>query len=415
MDRPAVDAPVGTHIFTVAELSREVKGLLETGFADVWVEGEISNPKLYPSGHLYFDLKDAESLISGVMFGAGRMRLPFKVEQGLKVLVRGRVSSYPKNSKYQLIVSVIEPRAMGALQLAFEQLKKKLEAEGLFDPARKRPIPKFPKRVGVVTSIAGAAVRDILNILKRRSAGLDVVIFPVKVQGEGAAEEIAAAIAALNAECPDLDVLLVGRGGGSLEDLWAFNEEVTARAIAASKIPVVSCVGHETDFTIADFVADLRAPTPSAAAELVAANNEEVLRHLVQLRERLIQGLRHRVELAGSRLGWALDSRVFARPLALYEDRARELDDLEQRLLAALGQWAKTRQARLQVAAGKLDALSPLAVLSRGYGIVFKDGKAVRRAKDVRAGDRLKVKVHEGQFDARVLSEVEPEVQDGKS
>ena len=374
---PNSDLPV--HIFSVSELAREVKGLLETGFPDIWVEGEVSTPKLYPSGHLYFDLKDADAVVSAVMFGAGRMRLPFTLEHGLKVLARGRVSSYSKSSKFQLVVSAIEPRAMGALQLAFEQLKKKLEAEGLFAADRKRPIPRFPKRVGVVTSLQGAAIRDILSVLKRRFAGLDVLVHPVKVQGDGAASEIAAAIETLNAEFPDLDVLLVGRGGGSLEDLWAFNEEVTARAIAASKIPVISCVGHETDFTIADFVADLRAPTPSVAAELVVANKKEVVEQLGRLRTGLLRALRD-----------------------VYEDRARELDDLEHRLLTALGQWTEKRVARLKVAAGKLDALSPLAVLSRGYSIVFKDGKAVRRPKDVKPGDRIKVRVHEGDFDAEV-------------
>ena len=374
---PNSDLPV--HIFSVSELAREVKGLLETGFPDIWVEGEVSTPKLYPSGHLYFDLKDADAVVSAVMFGAGRMRLPFTLEHGLKVLARGRVSSYSKSSKFQLVVSAIEPRAMGALQLAFEQLKKKLEAEGLFAADRKRPIPRFPKRVGVVTSLQGAAIRDILSVLKRRFAGLDVLVHPVKVQGDGAASEIAAAIETLNAEFPDLDVLLVGRGGGSLEDLWAFNEEVTARAIAASKIPVISCVGHETDFTIADFVADLRAPTPSVAAELVVANKKEVVEQLGRLRTGLLRALRD-----------------------VYEDRARELDDLEHRLLTALGQWTEKRVARLKVAAGKLDALSPLAVLSRGYSIVFKDGKAVRRPTDVKPGDRIKVRVHEGDFDAEV-------------
>jgi len=396
------DAP---RIWTVTELSREVRALLETAFPDVWVEGEVSNPKLYPSGHLYFDLKDAESVISAVMFGVGRFQLRFELQQGLEVLVRARLSSYPRTSKYQLVVSEIQPREMGALQLAFEQLKARLAAEGLFDAARKRPIPKYPAQVGVVTSLEGAAIRDILSVLQRRFAGLHIVIHPVRVQGEGAAEEIAQAIQTLNAEFPELEALLVGRGGGSLEDLWAFNEEAVARAIAASRIPVISCVGHETDFTIADFVADLRAPTPSAAAEMVVQNREELVRHLRQVTARLLGSLSYRLALAKQRLGAALENRFLRRPAALYEDRARELDDLERRLLETLGRWVQAHRSRLRLAAGKLDALSPLAVLSRGYAIVFKlpEERAVRRAADVVPGDRLRVRVQEGEFFSRVI------------
>ncbi|MBI4678017.1 MAG: exodeoxyribonuclease VII large subunit, partial [Elusimicrobia bacterium] len=267
----------GRRIYTVAELNSQVHDLLEGGFPEVWVEGEISGARTYPSGHTYFTLKDAESQISAVLFKGYGLSLKFEPKDGIKCLVRARVSTYVKRGDLQLIVFHMEPKEKGALQLAFEQLKERLAREGLFDPARKRPLPPFPSRIGIVTSLKGAAVRDMLSILKRRWEGLEIAVLPVKVQGDGAAAQISQAIADFNERLPDIDVLLVGRGGGSIEDLWAFNEEPVARAIAGSRIPVVSCVGHETDFTIADFVADVRAPTPSAAAELVAPDKGAVL------------------------------------------------------------------------------------------------------------------------------------------
>ena len=427
MDRPALEAPAGAHIFTVAELSREVKGLLETGLADVWVEGEVSNPKLYPSGHLYFDLKDADSLVACVIWRSRAQSLKFKLEQGLKVVARARVTSWQKSSKYQLDVAYIEPREKGALQLAFEQLKAKLEAEGLFDPARKRPLPGLPQRIGIVTSLEGAAIRDILSVLKRRFANLEILIHPVRVQGDTAKGEIAQAIDDLNREFPHLDVLLVGRGGGSLEDLWAFNEEVVARAIAASKIPVVSCVGHETDFTIADFVADLRAPTPSAAAELVVRSKEELELHLDQLAARLLASLRslanaaelrlqhlvlggllpslrQRLTLIEGRLQKALSRPVFTRPRALWEDRERRAVELAGRALAAMPRLVDRKEERLRGLLGKLHALSPLAVLSRGYSIVYAlpEGRVVRAAEELKPGDRLRLRFHRGEARAKV-------------
>ena len=244
--------------------------ILEEQFADIWLEGEISNYKgVASSGHCYFCLKDAGAQVDAVAFRGVMASLRFKLEEGLKVLMRCRVSLYLQRGRFQIIASAIEPQGAGALQLAFEQLKKKLESEGLFDPSRKKPIPSLPQKIGIVTSPTGAAIRDMLTVINRRFANVEILIYPVKVQGEGAKDEIAEAVQYLNQHHADLDVLLVGRGGGSIEDLWAFNEEIVARAIAASQIPVISCVGHEVDFTIADFVADLRAPTPSAAAELV--------------------------------------------------------------------------------------------------------------------------------------------------
>lgn len=257
------------RVYTVSELNAQVHELLESSFPELWVEGEVSNCKAYPSGHTYLSLKDEKAQVRAVLFKGAAFGVKFRLQDGLKILARVRVTSYEPRGELQLIISAAEPREVGALQLALEQLKAKLKAEGLFEAERKKPLPPYPKTVGVVTSGQGAAVRDILTVLSRRWPGLDIRVWPVRVQGAGAAEEIAEAVRGFNALAPDTEVLLVGRGGGSIEDLWAFNEEPVARAIAESSIPVVSCVGHETDWTVADLVADLRAPTPSAAAELV--------------------------------------------------------------------------------------------------------------------------------------------------
>ncbi len=429
MDELTTTTPASPRILTVTGLSKMVKDNLETSFSDIWVEGEVTGPKAYPSGHVYFDLKDAESLVSCVLWRSRAQYLKFKLEQGLHVLIRGRVTSWQKSSKYQLDASYIEPRAKGALQLAFEQLKARLAAEGLFDPARKRPIPALPQRIGIVTSLEGAALRDMLSVLKRRFANLEILIHPVRVQGETAKAEIAEAIVDLNRHFPELDVLLIGRGGGSLEDLWAFNEEIVARAIAASTIPTISCVGHETDFTIADFVADLRAPTPSAAAELVVKSKQELELHLDQLSGRLLTALkslanetdlklqhlvlggllpslRHRLVTLEGRLRQALAHPALARPSRLWEERERRVQDALARVLASMPRAMERGGQRLAAAAGKLDALSPLAILSRGYAIAYREpGKrAVRSAAELKLGDRLRLKFHEGEATAQVVS-----------
>jgi exodeoxyribonuclease VII large subunit len=411
---------------TVTELSRGLRDLLEAGFPDVWVAGELSMPKTYDSGHTYFTLKDAEAQLPAVLFRGAAGGVRFKLEHGLEVLARGRVSHYAGSGRTQLIVSELRPKAMGALQLAFEQLKKKLEAEGLFDPARKRPLPPMPERIGLVTSRQGAALRDMLTILRRRFTGLHIRLIPVAVQGEGAAAQIARAIEDFNEQFPDTEVLLVGRGGGSLEDLWAFNEEPVARAIAASVIPVVSCVGHETDFTIADFVADLRAPTPSAAAELVVPEKAALVSTLEDARRRLRLALAGLVREREERLRRLAASPRLRDPRRLYEEAAQRLDGLSERLpnglrglaqrleerlgradLFALTRAVQTRLSHagkdLALQAGRLNALSPLAVLSRGYAIALRaDGRAVRRAAEVAPGDRIRVKVHDGEFPAEV-------------
>ncbi|OGS01594.1 MAG: exodeoxyribonuclease VII large subunit, partial [Elusimicrobia bacterium RBG_16_66_12] len=282
------------RVFTVSEVNSQVHDLLEASFPEVWVEGEVSNCKTYPSGHTYLSLKDEKSQVRAVLFKGACLALKFKLQDGLKVLARCRVTSYEARGELQLILSAMEPREKGALQLALEQLKAKLRAEGLFDESRKKPLPPYPKAVGVVTSGSGAAVRDIINVLARRWPGLEIRVWPVRVQGEGASSEIAAAVRGFNALAPDTDVLLVGRGGGSIEDLWAFNEEAVARAISGSAIPVVSCVGHETDWTVADLVADLRAPTPSAAAELAAPQKAAVQDRIAELSDGMLQTLRDR-------------------------------------------------------------------------------------------------------------------------
>lgn len=391
-------------VYTVSELSQGIKHLLETNFRELWVEGEISGLKVSSLGHTYFDLKDATSNISGVMFRGFAQGLKFELANGLLVRVRGNITTYDKQSKYQLMAKAIEPAGIGPLQLAFEQLKKKLQAEGLFDPARKRPIPALPQKIGVVTSPTGAAIRDILSILKRRYANMHIIIAPVKVQGPGSAEEIANAVIDLNENFPDIDVMLVGRGGGSMEDLWSFNEEIVARAIANSKIPVISCVGHETDFTIADFVADLRAPTPSAAAELVVKSKVELAAHIAQLEKRLLQSLRIYYENLYGRFRRLASSRMLTSPLALLERPVRRLDDAVEGLFSASQDRLRRAGERLNLQTAKLNALSPLFPLKKGYAVV-KDarGKAVKSAAALAPGDRLSLQFAEGRAEAEVL------------
>lgn len=387
-------------ILTVTELNQRVHELLEGTFPELWVEGEISNWKTYPSGHSYFTLKDADSQIHAVLFRGAAQHLRFTPEDGLKTLARARLSSYVKRGEVQLIVSILEPRAMGALKLAFEQLKAKLAKEGLFDESRKKPIPPFPEEIGIVTSLAGAALRDILAILNRRFENLHILIYPVTVQGDAAKDEIAQAIEDLNRHLPELDVLLVGRGGGSLEDLWAFNEEVVARSIAASKIPIISCVGHETDFTIADFVADLRAPTPSAAAELVVANKEEVLEHLKRLRERLSPALSGLLRRLGERLAYVAKSPYLTSPHRIYEDKMKEVDELFDRLFKAMRERLAHATKDFHLYAEKLGVLSPLNILSRGYAIAWKlpEEHILRSSKEAGPGDSVRLRLHQGEL-----------------
>jgi len=446
-------API-RHVLSVSELTANLRELLETRFSEVWVEGELSNSKVWTTGHLYFTLKDGGAQIKGVMFRSALRYLKFKPEDGLHVVVRGRISVYDPKGEYQIVGEHMEPHGYGPLQLAFEQLKKKLSAEGLFDAARKRPLPALPRRIGLVTSIDGAALRDIIRVLQRRYPNAHLVIAPSRVQGEDAAGEIVRALRQIT-RIDGVDVVIVGRGGGSLEDLWAFNEEKVARAIAASRVPVISAVGHETDFTIADFVADLRAPTPSAAAELVVGRKEEFCAHIDHLSDRLAASIRGRVNRLESRLNGLIARPGFAGQrgrlamrarhtaelgLALHHAvaasmarRSRHHDGLRRALqqydprhrLGAVRTNLVTREGRLQKSVirhmhaadsrfrsltARLDGLSPLAVLARGYAVCWDDGRTriVRDVETVTEGDRVRVTLARGELRCSVTDKHGP-------
>ncbi len=380
---------------TVSRLVALLKETIEENFVEVLVEGELSNFAAPTSGHWYFSLKDDGAQLRAVMFRAQNRLLRFQPENGLRAVCRGRVSVYSQRGELQFIVDELEPLGTGSLQLAFEQLKARLAAEGLFAAERKRPLPLHPTTVGVVTSATGAAIHDILNVLGRRAAGLRVQLRPVRVQGEGAAAEIAEAIADCN-RLGEAQVLIVGRGGGSLEDLWAFNEEVVARAIAASRIPVISAVGHEVDFTIADFVADLRAPTPSAAAELVVKSRLELEGHLDQLQLRLAGQVHRRLELWQERVDGL--RRRLRSPLQDLKMERQRFQAFDARLLRAMDAWQRQRQGPLATLSGRLDSLSPLRTLERGYAIVLseREGRAVRDGQTLACGERLRLRFAKG-------------------
>ena len=387
-------------ILTVSRLNALLRELVEDNFMQVWVEGEISNFSIPASGHWYFSLKDADAQVRAVMFRAQNRLLGFIPENGMRVVCRGRVSLYPQRGEIQLIVEGLEPRGVGGLQLAFEQLKNRLAGEGLFAAERKRPLPAFPRVVGVVTSATGAAIHDIIQVLRRRGAGVHVLLRPVRVQGEGAAAEIATAIAELNRQ-GEAEVLIVGRGGGSLEDLWAFNEELVARAIHGSKIPVISAVGHEVDHTIADFVADLRAPTPSAAAEMVARGRLELEGHLDHLVMRLAAQMRRRIDFGRERFN-GLHRRLRSPRESLNLARQRQAE-LARRLSQAMERQLKERDWRLSTLAERLDDLSPLRTLGRGYAIVTRaGGELVRDAATLTPGERVNLRFVQGRAAARI-------------
>ncbi|HBU70267.1 MAG TPA: exodeoxyribonuclease VII large subunit [Elusimicrobia bacterium] len=399
----------GRKIYSVSELNREIKAVLEDTHPDIWLEGEVSNFKVYSSGHMYFSLKDAEAQISAVIFQGVNRFFKFKLEDGLKILARGKVSAYPKRGEYQLIISSAEPAGKGALQLAFEQLKAKLEKEGLFDKARKRPIPALPGKIGIVTSSTGAAIRDILTIINRRFANVEILLYPVRVQGDEAKFDIVEAIEYLNARHPELDVLLVGRGGGSYEDLWAFNEEMVARAIAASKIPIISCVGHEIDFTIADFVADLRAPTPSAAAELVVKNKTELADRINKLGQMITNIITHRLSSLEEKIKYLSQSRALTRPQEIFEERIQEVDDLFNRLNNASKLKVENLERDLKLAGEKLELLSPLGVLARGYAIAWTQpaNTIIKNTSQINLKDKIRLRLGHGELTASVESKTE--------
>ncbi|MBN1621328.1 MAG: exodeoxyribonuclease VII large subunit [Endomicrobiales bacterium] len=394
----------GRKIYTITELNREIKIILEDAYPSIWVEGEISNLKSYSSGHMYLSLKDSESQISAVIFKNVNKFFKFKLEDGLKVIVKCRVSTYPKRGGYQIVITHVEPAGKGELQLAFEQLKEKLEKEGLFDPKKKKRIPLLPQKIGVVTSSSGAAIRDIISVIDRRFANVEILLYPVRVQGDEAKHEIVAALDYLNKYHDTLDVILLGRGGGSYEDLWAFNEEIVAREIHKSKIPIISCVGHEIDFTIADFVADLRAPTPSAAAELVVKNKTELVDKLNNLKLHLANRMNFLISHYSEKLKYLKSSRAMTRPQDIFEERLQELDDLYSNLSSNLRQLVENKDMLFSQLGEKLNLLSPLNILSRGYSICWKqpDNEILKDVKDIKTNDKIKIRLHKGELTAKV-------------
>ena len=435
------------RIWPVRDLVEKVRELVEQRYADVWVEGEISNFRPAPSGHIYFTLKDAEAKLPVVLFRRQALLLRFRPEDGLHVLVRGRVSIYPQRGQLQLVAETMEPVGAGSLQLAFEQLKERLKAEGLFDADRKRPLPAFPRTVGIVTSPTGAVIRDFLNIVARRHSGMNVLLVPASVQGESAPGEIESALAALDASGL-VDVIVLARGGGSLEDLAAFNSERVARAIVASRLPVVSAIGHETDFTIADFVADLRAPTPSAAAELITEAQHKIAERVLGLETRLERAARYKLLQAHGQLDRRPVDRAESRISALLRRLDQRLDDLafnleahvtdplrrrqrevaelaatvsrhdprqrlgqarerlnacRTRLDRALERSLRTSTTRIGALDARLHALSPLAVLDRGYALVQSaDGVLIRTTAQIALGDRVTTRLSDGTFTSRI-------------
>jgi exodeoxyribonuclease VII large subunit len=435
------------RIWSVRDLVAAVRTHIEREYADAWVEGEISNFRAHDSGHLYFTLKDRNSQIRVVMFGSKARLLRFRPENGMQVVLRGRITIYEDRGELQISAEYLEPKGAGALLVAFEQLKAKLEAEGLFDPARKKPIPSLPRRIGVVTSPQAAALRDILNIVRRRHHSASVLIFPAQVQGEAASAEVSAGVRYFN-KARNVDVIIVARGGGSAEDLAAFNHEGLARVVAASVIPVISAVGHETDFTIIDFVADLRAPTPSSAAELVIRSRQEVEEQAEGLRQRLSRAMRYRILMGRQALTELAQHGAFGRMTDAINRRQQKLDDLKNRIDRAERQILEKQHRRLELAAaavrhydvrrmlggirkeldsrvaglaaaartvllqrrgridhltGQLEALSPLAILDRGYALVFdSSGVLLKDAAQVKVGDEISARLAKGSLTATV-------------
>jgi exodeoxyribonuclease VII large subunit len=397
----AKEIPEPPKHWTVTELTHQIRGILEPAFRQVWVQGELSNLRPAASGHVYFSLKDEGACISAAVFGWGKARRSFELKDGLQVLCRGKLSVYPPRGTYQLVVDQIEPLGAGALQIAFEQLKNKLAAEGLFDPRRKRELPAFPRRIAVITSPSGAAIQDMLNILRRRAPHLQVLVIPAVVQGDAAPAQLIRGLEIANRHGLG-DVVVLARGGGSIEDLWCFNDEALARAIAASKIPVISAVGHEIDFTISDFVSDLRAPTPSAAAEIVSGNWVDVSARLRDAQMRLGAAIARDLTMR-RRLLEHVSARVVS-PRDKLREQAQRCDDLFMRLERAMRSRLERRHAFMEQWMGKLDALSPLRVLERGYSIVRSDENSViRSASQVQEGQKLRITFHDGECPVQVI------------
>lgn len=394
----------GNFVFSVTTLNEYIKDLLEqdVGLNALTVRGEISNYKAYPSGHHYFSLKDETGALKCVMFKGSAVRLRFQPQNGMKVLAMGRVSVYPRDGAYQLYVTAMAPDGVGDLHAAFEALKTKLFQEGLFDRKRKKALPAYPRKIALVTSPVGAAVRDMLRILKARWPLANVILFPVRVQGTEAAGEISRAIDFANVYDEDIDLIITGRGGGSAEDLWCFNEECVARAIERSEIPVISAVGHEPDVAISDFVADLRAATPSNAAELAVPDQNDVYGFLAQMSVRLKQGMQRELTMARVTLHRFESCRALNSPMNLVEDRRQRLDGMTQRMTNGLTNRLYMERTQFAALAAKLDALSPLKVLGRGYAIPQKGGAVVRSARELNAGDEFMLQLRDGTVPCQV-------------
>lgn len=400
----SVDLEMSAKPLTVSQLTSQLKMVMESAFPLVWVSGEISNCKRASSGHVYFTLKDEHAQLSAILWKGTAQRLKFQIKDGLKVLAAGPIQLYETRGTYQMIAEQMVPQGIGALELAFRQMHQKLEAEGLFDAARKRPWPFFPKRIAMITSPTGAAVRDMLQVIARRWPRANIVVVPVPVQGAEAAPQIAAALRSVHL-IPDVDVVICGRGGGSLEDLWAFNEEIVARAIFECQVPVISAVGHEIDLTIADLVADKRALTPSEAAELIVPLEAEVRQALEQIRQRMTSALQYRAQRARHQIERIAERPCLARPLDRIRELEADIDDLEERLRRAIERRVDSSRQMLGTLSASLNALSPLAVLERGYSLSKRcdDGSLVRDVGGLKPGDRISTLFASGSMISEVV------------
>lgn len=390
-------------VYSVSEITREIKVLLEGDFSSLWIEGEISNFKRHSSGHLYFSLKDADAQLSCVMWRGRNSGLLFKPEDGMKVIAYGNITLYERQGRYQLDIARMRPVGIGELQAAFEALKRKLDAEGLFLSEHKKPIPEFPKKIGIVTSPTGAAIRDIVSIIERRFPSVELILWPARVQGPGAAEEITEGIKSLN-HFNNIDVIIVGRGGGSMEDLWPFNEENVARAIFESVIPVVSAVGHEIDFSISDFVADLRAPTPSAAAEMVVRDQNELKQHLIHWQNQMSQKLLGNIQWYRDKLETFTKHYGLRRPFDLIREYRFRLDDINKSLDSTLSSQLVEKQHLVSQQKARLLSLDPKAVLKRGYSITSRlsDNKVISASDELQVNDQIAVQFYDGKIEGQV-------------
>ena len=401
-ERPSSDAPREDHVLSVSDLTRDIKSTLQSDFSSVWVTGEVTDLARPNSGHVYLTLKDDRSQIRGVIWKTTAKRIRFALEDGTQLLCRGDIDVYPPRGTYQLIIRHIEPRGEGALQRALKKLRAKLDAEGMFAPHLKKVIPKFPKRVGIITSPSGAALRDFLQVAARRWHGVELVIIPCRMQGEASADEVVQGIQRAHRLSPSLDALVITRGGGSIEDLWSFNEERVVRAIHAAKIPVVSAIGHEIDVTLADLVADLRALTPSEAAERVIPSANELQSRLDQLTKRLQSRMRSHLAHTRRQLDSLANRRVILQPEELVRTLSRRADELQLRSQRAMDLKLQQQREQLVAIAARLESLSPLSVLGRGYSVTTKDGQAVRSCKDLRIGDAIVTRISDGTITSKV-------------